>query len=355
MARIPLKGLPIKELDRWLARLDEPSYRREQIREWIYERGAVSWDEMSNLPRKLREKLGALASLCSAEPVAGTRSGDRSIKYLFRLADGELVEAVLMPGGKHATLCISSQVGCPLDCVFCETGRMGFGRNLDQAEILDQVIQLRRELPPNSPRPNIVFMGMGEPLLNINNLIGALQVLGDERGLGYGARRITVSTVGLPKKIKELAEAPVTARLALSLNAANDPMRRALMPARANDHIANLLRACDYYAEKTGQRVTLEYVLIAGVNDQPEDADNLLKLGRGRSFKFNLIPFNPGLRGSAITWPGSKRSVELKRPNNFEVDRFAARLQQGGAGVTVRRSQGVDVGGGCGQLRGMVL
>jgi 23S rRNA (adenine2503-C2)-methyltransferase len=198
-------------------------------------------------------------------------------------------------------------------------------------------------------------MGMGEPLLNFNNLVGALAVLGDEQGLGYGGRRITVSTAGIPKQIRELAAAPVSARLALSLNAADDPMRRALMPARANDKIANLLAACDEYAERTGRRVSLEYVLIAGVNDRPEDAENLRRLTRTRPFKLNLIPFNPGERGSAITWPGSRRSVELKRPSDNEIESFVRRLLPGVPAVTVRRSQGVDVGGGCGQLRGMLL
>ena len=351
MARIPLKGLSLDELERWLGKLDEPAYRVRQIREWIYEHYAVDFEEMSNLPLKLRARLAQMATLESARPIAGTRSLDHSVKYLFELNDGERVEAVLMHGRKHATLCISSQVGCPLDCVFCETGRMGLRRNLDQSEIVDQVVHLMRELPQDSPRPNIVFMGMGEPLLNLPNLVGALSILSDERGMGFGARRVTVSTAGFPKRIRQLADAPVKTRLALSLNASDDAMRRALMPARGSDSIATLLQACDDFAERTGQRVTLEYVLIAGINDRPEDAANLKQLTRGRNFTLNLIPYNPGAQDVAITWPNSRRSVELKRPSNEEIDRFISRLLPGVSNVTVRRSQGTDVGGGCGQLR----
>jgi 23S rRNA (adenine2503-C2)-methyltransferase len=278
---------------------------------------------------------------------------DGSVKHLLRLADGETIEAVHMQGDRHPTFCISSQVGCPLDCVFCETGRMGFRRNLEQDEILDQVLLLQRELPADSGRANLVFMGMGEPLLNFGPLVGALRVLGDAEGLGYGGRRITVSTAGLPGRIAELAAAPVKVGLALSLNAADDATRAALMPALHKHRIADLLAACESYARRTERRVTLEYVLIAGVNDRDADAANLRALTRRRPFKLNIIPYNPGATRVRIALPGGAAERELARPSPEQVERFVGRLVPGVPAVTVRWSQGVDVGGGCGQLRGM--
>ncbi len=351
---IPLKRLAPAALDAWLAVRVEPAWRRRAVKQWIYAKGALDWEAMTDLPRALRTALAAEASLCSVAPVLATTSAlDGSVKHLLRLADGETIEAVHMQGERHPTFCISSQVGCPLDCVFCETGRMGFRRNLEQDEMLDQVLLLQRGLPPDSVRPNLVFMGMGEPLLNFGPLVGALRVLGDGDGLGYGGRRITVSTAGLPGRIADLASAPVKAGLALSLNAADDATRAALMPALHKYRIEKLLAACEDYARRTQRRVTLEYVLIAGVNDRDEDAANLRTLTRRRPFKLNLIPYNPGATRVKIALPGAGGQLPLVRPTPEQVERFVGRLVPAVPAVTVRWSQGVDVGGGCGQLSGM--
>ena len=352
MERLPLKRLSPEALDAWLAGRIQPAWRVRAVRQWIYARGALDWNQMTDLPKSLRAELAAEASLCAVESVLATRSrADGSVKHLLRLADGELVEAVAMQGDRHPTFCISSQVGCPLDCVFCETGRMGFRRNLTQDEIVDQVLYLQKSLPPDSVRPNLVFMGMGEPLLNFDALVGALRVLGDGDGLGYGGRRITVSTAGLPRRILDLAAAPVKVGLALSLNAADDATRRALMPELHKHRIAALLDVCEEYAERTGRRVTLEYVLIAGVTDRDEDAANLRALTRRRPFKLNIIPYNPGDARIRISIKDEVGQVELRRPTPEQVERFVGRLVPAVPAVTVRWSQGVDVGGGCGQLR----
>ncbi len=356
MEAIALKNLSIEELDHWLADLGEPAYRCRQIKSWIYARGAEDFESMTDLPRSLRTHLAERARLVSAEAVLGTRSrADGSIKYLFRLGDGETVEAVHMSGERHPTFCVSTQVGCPLDCVFCETGRWGFKRNLAQDEILDQILQLRSMLPDGAPRPNIVFMGMGEPLLNLPSLVGALRVLNHPDGLACGGRRITVSTAGLPRQIRALAASPVKAGLALSLNAAEDRLRAALMPAAGQHPIAELLAACEDYATRTKRRVTLEYVLFAGVNDRNADAASLRELTRGRPFKLNLIPYNPGDAALRLRLPGLAEEAELRRPGPEAIERFVGRLVPAVPSVTVRWSQGADVGGGCGQLRGRSL
>lgn len=354
MDALRLKSLSPEDLDAWLARRVAPAWRVKAVKKWIYAKGALSWDAMSDLPKALRAELSAAASLCAVEPVRGLRSEvDGSVKVLFKLADGETVEAVRMSGERHPTFCVSSQVGCPLDCVFCETGRMGFRRNLTQDEIIDQVLALQQSLPEDSVRPNLVFMGMGEPLMNFDALVGALRWLGDADGLGYGGRRITVSTAGLPRRIMDLAEAPVKVGLALSLNAADHDTRKLLMPAMHKHRIEALLGACEAYAEQTKRRVTLEYVLIAGVNDRDEDARNLRNLTRRRPFKLNIIPYNPGSTRVRIALRGLPGQLELRRPTPEQVERFVGRLLPGVPGVTVRWSQGTDVGGGCGQLRGM--
>ena len=354
MNKLALKSLAPEALDAWLAERVQPAWRVKAVKKWIYAKGALAWDEMSDLPKGLRAELAEQASLCAVEKVLESKSAiDGSVKVLFKLPDGETVEAVRMAGDRHPTFCISSQVGCPLDCVFCETGRMGFRRNLAQDEIVDQVLALQRALPEDSVRPNLVFMGMGEPLMNIGNLVGALQILGDADGLGYGGRRITVSTAGIPRRIMDLADAPVKVGLALSLNGADDSMRRLLMPALHKHKLDALLGACEAYAERTKRRVTLEYVLIAGVNDRDIDANNLRKLTRRRPFKLNIIPYNPGAARVAIAMPDVPGQQELRRPTPGQVERFVGRLIPAVPAVTVRWSQGVDVGGGCGQLRGM--
>ncbi len=354
MNKLALKSLDPAKLEDWLLERVRPPWRVKAVKKWIYAKGALDWDEMSDLPQALRSQLAEEASLCSVEKVREQHSAiDGSVKVLLKLSDGETVEAVRMASKRHPTFCLSSQVGCPLDCVFCETGRMGFRRNLSQDEIIDQVLVLQRDLPADGPKPNLVFMGMGEPLMNYEALLGALTWLGEEDGLAYGGRRITVSTAGLPKRIEDLADSPVKVGLALSLNAADHDTRQLIMPALHKHRVEDLLKACEAYAVKTGRRVTLEYVLLAGVNDRDEDIRNLTRLIRRRPFKLNVIPYNPGATQVRIALPGVPGQVPLVKPNAAQVDRFVGRLAAGASAITVRWSQGTDIGGGCGQLRGM--
>ena len=356
METIHLKGLSLSELAAWVRELGEPAYRARQLREWIYRRRARTFDEMTNLPAALRARLADLARLWSLEELERLRSeADGSTKYLFRLDDGESVESVLMPMEGHSTLCISSQVGCAMGCLFCETGRWGFRRNLRQEEILDQALYLMNQLPEDS-RSNIVFMGMGEPLQNSEALMGALRIMNADDGLGMGGRRITVSTVGAPERMRQLADArDVKVGLALSLIAPDEDMRRTLIPGAARRRIRELMDAAEYFAERRKRRVTLEIVLFAGVNDRPQDAKRLRELTQGKPFKVNIIPYNPGDSAVQVLLPGFRHAEELRRPTAAQVERFVGRLLPAVPAVTVRWSQGTEVGGGCGQLRGREL
>ena len=356
MEPVALKEFSLQELEAWITGLGEPAYRARQVRDWIYRKRARSFEEMTNLPAALRERLSESARLWSLEPVEKLRGKvDSSTKYLFKLEDGETVESVLMPMESHSTLCLSSQVGCAMGCFFCETGRWGFRRNLRQEEILDQALFLMNELPPES-RTNIVFMGMGEPLQNYDAMLGALRIMNAEGGLAMGGRRITVSTVGMPKRIRQLArEKDVKVGLALSLITPDEDVRRTLIPGQATQRIRELMDAAEYFAEQRNRRVTLEIVLFAGVNDRPRDAQRLRELTQGKPFKVNLIPYNPGDKAIEMLLPGFKSTMELKRPTPAQVERFVGRLLPVVPAVTVRWSQGTEVGGGCGQLRGRTL
>ncbi|MCP4544886.1 MAG: 23S rRNA (adenine(2503)-C(2))-methyltransferase RlmN [bacterium] len=354
MDRVVLKTMSLPALEEWLAVFIDKPFRRRQVRSWLYAKRALAFADMTDLPQALRDELEQRAVLMTISPLETSGGGgDGSVKHLFRLSDGETVEAVYMPGDRHPTLCISSQVGCPLDCTFCATGLWGFRRNLTQAEILDQVIRLMASAPAGAPHPNLVFMGMGEPLLNYNALLGALRILGDGDGLGYGARRITISTAGIPERIRQLADENFRPGLAFSLNASDDERRTALMQRAAKHSIRENLAACEYYAERTGRRVTLEYVLFAGINDRDDDAARLRRLTRGRPFKMNIIPFNPGR--DQVSLKQGPAQGELRRPTPAEVERFVGKLLPQVPAVTVRWSQGTEVDGGCGQLRGRKL
>jgi len=352
METVALKNLSLAKLDAWFADLGEPSYRGKQIRDWIYRKGVFDFESMTNLPASLRERLAEAATLRSIEATDSLASKrDGSEKFVYRLSDGETVEAVRMGMESHWTLCISSQVGCAMGCVFCETGRWGFRRNLRQDEILDQVLDLRGRLPEGE-RYNLVFMGMGEPLQNYATLLSTLRILTSNEGLGLGARRITVSTVGLPDRIRKLAGVGMKVGLAVSLVCADDDLRRALVPGHAKRSIRPILDAAESYARATGRRVTLEYVLMAGVTDRARDAERLREITRGRPFKVNIIPYNPGETKVEMLLPGFRAPEELRRPTPTEVERFVGRLIPAVPAVTVRWSQGSEVGGACGQLRG---
>ncbi|MBC8366382.1 23S rRNA (adenine(2503)-C(2))-methyltransferase RlmN [bacterium] len=352
MEKLVLKNLSLPELKNWFAELGEPSYRVKQIRDWIYRKGVFDFAAMSNLPAALRERLSETASLRSLETVNSLASErDGSEKILFRLEDGETIESVRMGMESHSTLCLSSQVGCAMGCVFCETGRWGFRRNLKQAEILDQVLELRATLPEDQ-RYNLVFMGMGEPLQNYATIVSTLRVLTSEEGMGLSPRRITLSTVGLPDRIRKLATEGMKVGLAVSLICGDDDMRRALVPGHVKQTIKPILEAAEYYARVTGRRATLEYVLMAGITDRQKDAERLREITRDRPFKVNIIPYNPGETEVQMLLPGFKAPEELRRPTPAEVEKFVGKLIPAVPAVTVRWSQGTEVGGACGQLRG---
>lgn len=339
MERNHLRNLSLAQLRELVVSYGEPEFRYRQLATWMYARLEPSFEAMSDLPHALRAKLAERFDVAASTPVSIQRSEiDGTQKYLFEFQDGARVESVLMRYERRNTVCLSSQVGCPLDCVFCETAKGRFQRNLTAGEILDQLCLLKSEADPASQKINVVLMGMGEPLLNLENVVAAIRVMNDPLGLDLGARRITVSTSSFPDRIRELSDSEAECALALSLNAPNDEKRRELMPKASHFPIRDLLDAARYFVRDGRRRVTLEYVLIKGRNMSDEDADQLGALAVGQPFKVNLIPYNPG------------RHDPFQRPTEADIDRFVKRLLPVAPAVTVRRSRGVDIDAACGQL-----
>lgn len=337
--KIHLRDLSLPELEAFVAGHDMPSYRYRQIASWLYAKVNNDFAAMTDLPLAYRDRLREQALVLAIRPRAAQVSKlDGTQKHLFELDDGSLVESVLMRHSHGITLCVSSQVGCPLDCVFCQTGKGVFSRNLTCGEILDQICYLKGLCRDEVEKVNVVFMGMGEPLMNYAALTRAIRTLNDERGLDMGSRRITVSTAGLPRRMRELADDDVRCSLALSLNATTDDARRRLMPAVSGHSIDELLEAAVYFHQKTRRRVTLEYVLLKGVNTSTADAGRLGRLSRRGPFKINLIPYNPG------------REDPFETISDEEIDRFIHSLLPYDPTVTVRRSRGPDIDAACGQL-----
>lgn len=324
----------------FLAERGAPAYRAGQIEAWVWERAARSFDEMTNLPLDLREALAASFSLTPLEPDYVARSRDGTIKHLWRLDDGERVESVLIPTRERLTLCLSSQVGCALACGFCATGYFGFRRQLRAAEIVAQYRDSLRVAREELGRPisNVVYMGMGEPLANLDGLRGSLAAL--HGGFGLGARRITVSTVGLVPGILELARRPEPFELAVSLHAPAHDLRLELMPIEKRYPLPELFEALRIYQGRKNRRISFEYTLIAGVNDDPGLADALADLAQGLVCFVNLIPFNP--IPARPEWGPSSPAV---------IERFSAALAARGVGNAVRRPRGRDIAAACGQLR----
>jgi 23S rRNA (adenine2503-C2)-methyltransferase len=330
-------------LQAWLAARGEPRFRAGQIRKWLYERGVRDVSEMTDLPKALRERLAAEAVLGAQQVATEQRSKDGTRKRLVRLHDGQLVETVLMPyeDGRR-TACISTQAGCAMGCVFCATGQMGFSRHLEPHEIFGQAAQWAAELLAEGERlSNVVLMGMGEPFHNYDASLAAIRRLMSD--LGIGARHVTVSTVGLVPQIRRFAQEGLQVRLAVSLHAATDEQRSALLPMNKRWPIAELLAACRDYADATGRRVTFEWALVAGKNDDPGTAHTLGRLLQGLPAHVNLIPLNPtqGYDGAPTALP--------------DAERFVAILEEHGVPATVRVRRGIDIDAGCGQLKSAVL
>ena len=337
--RPTLVGMDLKELQTLATDAGFPAFRGKQLHHWLYKKSAISFDEMKNLPAGFREWLGENCDLGHDSIASIRKSSDGSKKILYELADGKIVESVLMPERDWFTMCISSQVGCAVGCTFCMTGFGGFQRQMNRAEILSQVLLARKLVHGEYPR-NLVFMGMGEPMLNLDEVIPALNVLTEPDGIGMSPRRITVSTAGLLPGIERLGEADLGVNIAISLNAADDHTRNQIMPINKRYPIASLLDACQRFPLQARRRITFEYVLLKDVNDSAEDAWRLSKILRGLPCKINLIPWNPDPH------------LPFQRPDEADVRRFQDTLLSEGHAVSVRYSKGLDVGAACGQLAG---
>lgn len=329
----------------WLAEREEPSYRAKQIRRHVARGTGAGWDELTDLPKALRDELDRSFRWSSVELVHEVQSADgETRKALLRLHDGHHIESVLMPHhGARNAVCFSTQAGCPMACAFCATGEMGLIRHLTTGEIVDQVRHWQRELVARGERvSHVVAMGMGEPLANLDAVVRAVRWLIDPELFGISPRRVTISTVGLVPQMDELAALDLPMNLAVSLHAPNDRIRAAIVPANKRWTIDEVLAASKRYVERTKRRITFEYVLLSGVNDAERDAlelaGRIVKLGRTADFHVNLIPVNPG--------PGG-----FVRPPVERMERFAEVLQEHGIAATLRISKGQDIAAGCGQLK----
>ncbi|MBF2026705.1 MAG: 23S rRNA (adenine(2503)-C(2))-methyltransferase RlmN [Oscillatoriales cyanobacterium C42_A2020_001] len=334
----PLVGKSLAELTEWVQAQGQPAYRGKQLHQWIYERGARSLADITVFPKQWRtaaEDTNIGRSTIHLRSVAP----DGTVKFLLRLGDGHIIEAVGIPTENRLTVCVSSQVGCPMACDFCATGKGGFVRNLATHEIVDQVLTVQEDFQQRVS--NIVFMGMGEPMLNIDNTIAAIRCLNQD--IGIGQRGITVSTVGIPGHIRRFAEHQLQVTLAVSLHASNQTLREHLIPSAHRYSLEALLDECRDYVRLTGRRVTFEYILLAELNDCPEHALELGSHLRGFQSHVNLIPYNP------------IQEVDYKRPTEARVQKFVSILKKQHIAVSVRYSRGLEADAACGQLRASAI
>ena len=333
-----IKSLTREELREELLRKGEKAFRADQIYSWMHEKLASGFHEMTNLSRNLREALEREYEYVNLEIVEVQRSRlDGTCKYLFRLADGNMIESVLMRYHHGNSVCISSQAGCRMGCRFCASTIGGLVRNLQASEMLDQIYRIQKD--SGERVSNVVVMGTGEPLDNYENLLRFLKILSDEHGLHISQRNITVSTCGIAPRIRELAEEDLSITLALSLHAATQGKREELMPIARKDKLPEVLDACAYYYDKSGRRLTFEYSLVGGVNDHPEDARRLSALAKPLHSHINLIPVNPVTERKYV------------QPDKKVIGNFKKELEKYGINVTIRREMGRDIDGACGQLR----
>ena len=324
--------------------LDVKKFRANQLWEWLWQKSARSFDEMTNLSKDFRQKLSDKYTFNTLSIFQAQKSSDKTIKYAFKLNDGFLIEGVLIPTSNRVTACISSQVGCSLSCTFCATGFMKRERNLRIDEIYDQVAILKKEAEReyNINLSNIVLMGMGEPLLNYANVIGGIEKVTAPDGLGMSPQRITLSTAGIAKMIKKLGDDQVRFNLALSLHSANNKKRSAIMPINDSNSLEDLIESINYFYDKTNTRVTLEYCVINDINDDPLEAEELIAFARQIKCKVNLIEYNP------------IDLAEFKSSSTEKIQRFADYLEYNKVIVNIRRSRGKDIDAACGQLANKV-
>lgn len=341
-----------EELRAWFSQRGQPAMRARQLRRWLLEAGAETFAPMTDLPSDLRAALAAELAPFSTRIARHLQAGDHTHKLLLSLRDQRLIECVLIQEADRRTACISTQVGCGMGCVFCASGLAGVERNLTTGEILEQLVRLRNIPSPAHPAgeskhqpdrlTHVVVMGMGEPLANLDHLLEALEVATAKDGLGLSARHITISTVGLPAKIRRLADLGKQYHLAVSLHAPNDALRTQIVPTNDRTGMTAILEAADYFFAQTGRQVTYEYVLLGGLNDQPAQARELAQLLRGRSAHINLIPFN------------DVAGLPYRRPGQEAVHAFVHILHSAGLSVKVRKRKGAEIDAACGQLRRQV-
>jgi 23S rRNA (adenine2503-C2)-methyltransferase len=330
---------PAAGLEAFLAAAAAPAWRAKAIRRWLHGGRATSFADMTDLPRGLRERLAERFTIWTTSVVAHKVAPDGTEKLLLELADGQRIECVLLRDGERRTVCISSQVGCAMGCVFCASGIDGVIRNLTTGEIVEQLLRLARLLPADERLSHVVVMGMGEPLANLDRLLPALAAARDPAGLGISQRRITISTVGLPAAIDRLVALDAGYNLAISLHAADDELRTRLVPVNKAIGLEAVLAAADRYWEASGRRLTFEYVLLGGVNDSRSDAEQLANLLGSRAALLNVIPYNPV---AGMPW---------QEPSRSAVEQFLGVLTSAGVNVQVRRRKGAEIDAACGQLR----
>ena len=334
LSQSALLGKSLEELTDWVQEQGQPAYRGKQLHRWLYQKGARSLHEITVFPKQWREQL-------ENHPIGRSTIAHRSIapdetrKYLLRLHDGQIIETVGIPTAKRLTVCVSSQVGCPMGCDFCATGKGGFTRNLEAHEIVDQVLTVSEDFQQRVS--HVVFMGMGEPLLNLEEVIRAVKSLNQD--VGIGQRSLTVSTVGVPNQIPRLAKEQLQITLAISLHASNQSLREELIPSGGGYPLEQIMADCRDYVKQTHRRVTFEYILLAGFNDMPDHAEELAQLLRGFQTHVNLIPYNP------------ISEVDYQRPSKQRIQTFQSVLEDANIAVSVRYSRGLEADAACGQLR----
>ncbi|BCX12298.1 MAG: putative dual-specificity RNA methyltransferase RlmN [Thermosynechococcus sp.] len=329
-----LLGQSAAELKAWVEAQGQPGYRGQQLHQWLYQKGARSLQEITVFPKQWRDALTGV-EIGRSEIRHRHDAQDGTVKLLLTLADGETIETVGIPSGDRLTVCVSSQVGCPMACDFCATGKGGYRRNLACHEIVDQVLTIQSEMGRRVS--HVVFMGMGEPLLNLPAVVQAITCL--NRDIGIGQRHITISTVGIPQQIQRLAQHQLQTTLAVSLHAPNQALREQLIPSAKHYPLSQLIADCRAYVQHTGRRITFEYTVLAGVNDRPQHAEALAQLLRGFQSHVNLIPYNPIVEAA------------YQRPTDQRLQQFLNQLQARGVTASIRRSRGLDQQAACGQLR----
>jgi 23S rRNA (adenine2503-C2)-methyltransferase len=338
MKKADLKGMSKRELEEFSSSLGIEKFRGRQLHRWMYQDGIADFDLMSDISRRLKDKIREHAFISEIVREKEFHSIDSSTRFLFRLADGLLIESVLIPEERRVTLCVSSQVGCPAKCAFCATGQLGFKRNLGAGEIVDQFLQAQKR--SGRRISNIVFMGMGEPLLNLENVLKACQILTDDHGPAFSKKKITVSTAGIVKGMRRFSESANKLGLAVSLHSADEEVRRKIIPLARGNSLPDIMVEAKHYTWVTRRRVSFEYLLLGGMNDSISDANMLVKLIHGIPCKINLIPFNP------------VKGLPFRKPSEESVLKFRDYLYPRTYAVNIRESRGLDVQGACGQLVG---